>query len=340
MATEDLVKALKEELNTVLKYTDTQLLSRPEWGTINFEIAREDITTALSITKDLAGLPLEELTDSAANQIQGSIPRVAQALEQIDTFSIASGGTPPENRDNICIQLRKAIEGLRTAATPHIPYLAYKRGDIAENVAKLEETIARTRSAYDEASIWIDEKKGEIERIESAARAAAASAGVGTFTDEFNSEAERLRDQSEKWLKAALGFASATIGAAVLFYYWPEVASDAGTSETLRNIGSKAAIIVVLFTGTVWCGRIYRALVHQAAVNKHRALSLKTFQAFVEATSDDYIKDAVLMAATKTVFSNVPTGFVEQRGSQDSEVNFVEFGRSAAEKAAERAAQD
>ena len=107
---------------------------------------------------------------------------------------------------------------------------------------------------------------------------------------------------------AAAVFAGATIAAALLFYFWPKVSSEADLWETLRNLASKAAIIAVLFTGTVWCGRIYRALVHQATVNRHRGLSLKTFQAFVESTDDSYVKDAVLMAATRTVLVLMPTG--------------------------------
>lgn len=92
---------------------------------------------------------------------------------------------------------------------------------------------------------------------------------------------------------------------------------------------SKAAIIAVLFTGTVWCGRIYRALAHQATVNRHRALSLKTFQAFVKSTEDPLVRDSVLAAATKTVFGVVPTGLVDHTGGEESGVKFVEFGRSS-----------
>ena len=183
-------------------------------------------------------------------------------------------------------------------------------------------------------------KEAELERILSAAREAAANTGVGTFTDEFNTEAAVLKRRSNFWLFYSIALAVTTIGAAVGSYFWPSISPGAGMSETLRNIASKAAVIVVLFTGTVWCGRIYRSFVHQSAVNKHRALSLKTFQAFVKATDDKYVKDAVLMAATRTVFSNVPTGLVEERGNQDSGVNFVEFGRSAADTATKRGAQD
>ena len=75
-------------------------------------------------------------------------------------------------------------------------------------------------------------------------------------------------------------------------------------------------------------------------VNKHRALSLKTFEAFAKSSEDKYVKDAVLMAATRTVFGNVPTGLVEERSNQESGVNFVEFGRAASETVADQAAKN
>ena len=336
MATHGHVNMLQQELNTLLEYTDTELITRPAWGEINFEDARLDVEAALSIARDLASLPLQELTDRTAQQIQSVIPHVAALFGQIDEFSLTAGGDPADNSRRICTDLHEAVDQLRDSASPSIPYLAYKRGDIADSIAKLDGAIAQSQQAFSDAEIWISEEKEKIEQIESAARTAAASAGAGTFTDEFNTEAGNLQRQSKKWLVAAALFAGGTVLAALLFYFWPTVSSGAGPWETLRNIASKAAIIAVLFTGTVWCGRIYRALVHQAAVNRHRALSLKTFQAFVEASDDPYIKDAVLMAATRTVFESAPTGLVEQDGSQNSGVNFVEFGRSAAETAADK----
>ena len=292
------------------------------------------------MAQDLRGLPLQELSNQTAARIEGDIPAVAELFMRIDEFSLSTGGDPNATRNEICTELSAAVERLRDTATPSIPYLAYKRGDIAESLAKLDEAIAQSQAAFSDARIWISQEKEKIEQIESAARTAAASAGVGTFTDEFNTEAKSLQERSTIWLIAAGVFAAATIAASFGSYFWPVVSSEAGSWETLRNIASKAAIIAVLFTGTVWCGRIYRALVHQATVNRHRALSLKTFQAFVESTDDSYVKDAVLMAATRTVFESVPTGFVQDGGTQESGVNFVKFGRSAAETAVDRVEGD
>ncbi len=340
MATQDYIDDLKGQLQSLAQYVDVELINRrDDWGPINFEEARADINLALSMATDLLDLPLEYLTDAAAQQIIQHIPGVVTELEGINQFSL-EGGDPGSRRDNLCSSLHAQVEALHVVASPHIPYLAYRRGDVAENMEKLNQAVGDAKKILEATKISSSDKSNEIEEIIKAAREAAASTGVATFTEEFYDEASTLGARSKKWLIATAAFAALTIGAAIGSYFWPAVSPKADGWETLRNVASKAAIIAVLFTGTIWCGRIYRALIHQATVNKHRALSLKTFQAFVKAADDPYVRDAVLMAATKTVFGSVPTGLVEYESSQDQGVNFVELGkRSSGEKATEAATE-
>ena len=340
MATEKIINALKKELPSLAAYEEIELINRQQdWGSINFEKARADIDSILDITRDLLNLPLQYLTDTAAQQIAEHIPSVVEHLAEINKFSLEEGD-PAARRDQLCHRLHHYVEAFNAVASPSIPYLAYKRGDVAENIAKLNQTVNDAEKILAGAKTSLGDGKDEIDGIIKAAREAAASTGVATFTEEFHDEASTLGTRSKNWLIATAVFAILTIGAAIGSYFWPEVSTGADGWETLRNVASKVAIIAVLFTGTIWCGRIYRALVHQATVNKHRALSLKTFQAFVKAAEDPYVRDAVLMAATKTVFDSVPTGLVEYESSQNQGVNFVEFGkRSSGEKVTEAAAE-
>ncbi|MCY4611291.1 MAG: hypothetical protein OXC38_06300 [Gammaproteobacteria bacterium] len=340
MATQHLIDSLKGELQSLAAYTDIDLVSRKDkWGSINFEEARADIDLALSVATDLLDLPLQYLTDTTAQQIIDYVPGVVGGLAEIDQFSL-EGGDPVSRRDNLSQNLHAQVEALYAVAGSSIPYLAYRRGDATDNITKLNQAVADAGKILEEAKKSADDKNSEIEEIIKAARAAAASTGVATFTEEFRDEASTLGARSKNWLIATAVFAALTIGAAIGSYFWPEVSPKADGWETLRNVASKVAIIAVLFTGTIWCGRIYRALIHQATVNKHRALSLKTFQAFVKAADDPYVRDAVLMAATKTVFGSVPTGLVEYESSQDQGVNFVEFGkRPSGEKVTEAATE-
>ena len=339
MLTQDAVEELKSKLESITQYAETELIARPEWGAIKFDEARPDIDLSLSIAKDLSEMPLEYLTEAAQQQLVGHIPEVALGLEAIDGFSLERGGEPARVREQLCAELHGQAEQFSALAGPVIPYLAYRRGDIAASMAELDRALAAGKRLYSDAKDRVAHEENEVKAIVKAAREASASVGVATFTQEFDNEAGDLKDRSRSWLWAAAGFGGATIVAAIGSFFWPVVTDQAGAWETLRIAISKVTVIAVLFTSTVWCGRIYRALVHQATVNKHRALSLKTFQAFVEATADPYVRDAVLMAATKAVFGAVPTGLVEQAMSEEPAVNFVEIGKSSA-KALDKSVSD
>ena len=328
MASQDIVQQLEEQLETINQYKDVVLISRPNWGEITFERAEQDIELALSIAADLSSTPLSYLTNQTAREITQRIPNVLTWLTQIDEFNLR--GAASQNRDRIATGLQIAVAGLHTAASPWIPYLAYKRGDSSENIRQIEEAVANARARVDAVESYAGAKRTEVDEIVEAAREASASAGVATFTSEFDEEAKALARGSKVWLVAAAVLAAATVGWTVLSFDWPPLPEGANSWVTLRHVVTKVSVIAVLFTATVWCGRIYRALRHQRSINRHRALSLKTFQAFVKATDDPVTRDAVLTAATKSIFANVPTGFVEERATgQDTSVNVVEVGKSA-----------
>lgn len=329
MASADLVQQLEEEIETITRYEGAELISRREdWGAIMFDSAAQDIGTALSIALDLSAMPLIHLTDKAAQDISNAIPNVATYLKQIDEFKLQ--GDAERNRDGIAANLKNAVAQLHTEASQWIPYLAYKRGDFSENIKRFEDTITTAKAELDEAASFATSKQEEVNRIVEATREASASAGVATFTHEFDREAKRLAANSRWWLGAVALLAVITVSAAVFSFFWPSLPDDANSWKALRHVVAKVSVIAVLFTATIWCGRIYRAVGHQRSINRHRALSLKTFQAFVHATDDLATRDAVLIAATRSIFANVPTGLVDERSAgQDATVNVLEMGKSA-----------
>lgn len=327
MASEELVQQLKEQLETINLYRDANLIKRPDWGTITFEIADQDVQLARSIAGDLSVMPLIQLTDQAAQDIMAHIQSVSSSLQQIDAFKLE--GNAERNRDSIAANLNGVVAGLHTATYQWIPYLAYKRGDFSANIEQIETAITDAKHRLDDAEAYTATQRREIDKIVNLASEAAASVGVAAFTREFNREATELASSSRLWLRFTGVLALVTLIFAIGFFFWPPLSEDANIWTTLRNVIAKVSVIAVLFTGTIWCGRIYRALTHQRSINKHRALSLKTFQAFAQATDDPATRDAVLMAATKSIFANVPTGFVEERtADRDASVNVFDVGRS------------
>lgn len=333
MANQQNIDSIKLGLEQITQYTCKDIITRSTWGEINFNKASADIKLVSLIAADLTNMPLEYIPEKVAQNILSRIQQIVQWLDHIDNFNLESGSNPAQIRDDIIRQLHDSVEGLNQLASPQIPYLAYRNDDVSKNIEAINSTKDEAEKLLEKIKLNFQDKEEQINVIVTAAKDASANMGVVKFTQEFDDEATSLKNRSWKWLIATGGFAFMTILAAVLFYFWPKLSPDAGAWETIRNVVSKSAIIAVLFTATIWCGRIYRALMHQSTINRHRALSLRTFQAFVKATYDDRTKDAVLMAATRTIFGRVPTGLVNDNGSEhESEVNIFDLGRPSVDR--------
>ena len=329
MLSENALTNLRDAIESITKYRDLDLVRRDEWGKITFDSVEQHITSAINMTSALAEMPLESLTDHAARELQSPMPAVAAQLASIDSFAIDQGD-PSTTRNHISNEVKRNVEQMHVQYSRWIPYLAYQRGDIDENIKKIEDAIQQAHALLDDGKANLEETKAEVNRIVDATRQAAAGAGVATFTHAFDEEAKKLAAESQKWFKGMIWCSAGTLAAIVLLYFLPALPANPETWQIVRNAFMKVSAIAVLFNGIVWCARMYRARSHQTAVNRHRALSLQTFQAFVEATDDVRTRDAVLLAATKSIFANVSTGLVEERAShEDPSVQFLEIGKQS-----------
>lgn len=129
---------------------------------------------------------------------------------------------------------------------------------------------------------------------------------------------------------AAAFAALITFLAATGMWLWTDHGLDQG--QLLQKLSTKLVILALLFSATFWCGRVYKALKHLETINRHRAVSIQTLQAFVRAASENQTKDAVLMEAARAVFGNVPTGYVDSSSSGDGDVKVVEWVRGLMQK--------
>lgn len=177
----------------------------------------------------------------------------------------------------------------------------------------------------------IETKTKEIDNIITKAREASAAAGAAVFTRDFDNEAAKLSDKADNWLIAAAALGLATLIIAGLTWFWTQQGLDSG--QIWQKVVSKFIVLSILLTATLWCGRVYKALMHQSAMNRHRALSLQTFQAFTAAASDVQTKDAVLLETTRSIFAPGITGYVDAAStSADSEARVIEIVKSIVPK--------
>ena len=65
----------------------------------------------------------------------------------------------------------------------------------------------------------------------------------------------------------------------------------------------------------------------------HRALGLKTFQAFSAVAADSHTKDAVLMETTHSIFGNITTGLINESSNCESDSNIIQIAGKVMEQA-------
>jgi hypothetical protein len=325
MASNQEITEFKARLDLVLAFDKDRLISRPEWGEISLVEARPDFDRIFTVARHLQVLPIEQLPDNVIRQGQAALRGIADLFVRIDKFRIATDPSPQQTRQNYLSQIQSQAEYLFTNTAQWIPFLAYQKGDVARNIEALRTALKDAEQFAADSRQKIEQRAKEIDEIITKAREASAAAGAAVFTQDFQRAADEMNATAGKWLRGTAVTAVLTLLTALGMWHWTEPGLD--QSQLFQKLSTKLVVLAVLFTATVWCGKNYRALKHLATINRHRALSIQTLQAFSAAASDVHTKDAVLLEASRAVFGNVPTGYVEG-GSGDSDVKVVELARN------------
>jgi hypothetical protein len=268
-------------------------------------------------------LPIEYLPSNALATIKNELVSIIAIFNKINQFTVESPN-PGQQRNEFVRDIQAHSELFYNQTAQWVPFLAYQKGDVARNIEALSQSIKQAEHLLENTKMEISKKENEIGEIIVKAREASAAVGAAVFTQDFKKESENLKKGSRNWLIAAGGLALATLVIAGLMWYYAEPGLDRG--QLFQKLGTKLAILVILITSTIWCGKIYKALMHLSTINGHRALSIQTLQAFVGAVENVQLKDAVVLEASRAIFGNVPTGYIDASNtSSDGDIKLFEI---------------
>ena len=312
--------AVREKLEGLTKRTDGKdFLHRREWGEINFAEIEQWLAEARKTWEDLASTELLLMGQANVQTLESLLQGVEQYVEQIEKFSIGEGQARNE-RDSIATGLIQSQEKLMNHVAPWIGFLMYRQGDIS---GKLEEVRRASTEVQATLNEKVKEMEGEqaahrermeqdaalVEKLKEEVRQTAQELGVGTFTEDFANQAEESAKTSKAWLWTT--FVLATSAAGVIFATGMAAFSAGELKwEVMAAAAGGTGLLVYI---TSWCGRMYKATKHQELTNRHRALSLKTVQAFAGAAQSNEAKEAILLGAAKCIFDGRSTGLTTEK---------------------------
>ena len=289
------------------------LIERDDWGKLTFESSKDDMETAFWLANTIAKLPIHLLSEGAIQNAISSLSSIRDALNAIDVFDVATNDT--SQRGDIIGQLKQGVEEVLPNLGFWLPVQALRAGETENRVAKMENIEAGMNEIYQRAAKHYETSKKEIDEIVHATRAAAGEAGAAVFTREFHDEAQKATKQAERWLRLTGVFATLALLISILSMLGMLGDAPDNTWEGVYRLGGRVIAISVLFYAAVWSGRVVLANMHLASVNKHRAVSLQTLQAFHHAAEDAVAKDAVVLEAARAVYENVPSGYIRREAA-------------------------
>lgn len=324
---------LKNAIERVLEVDADSLISRDSWGTITFEAAEEAIRSIYQVVGLLSELPIERIPATAAQEITEPLGQIIEEIGKINSFSIETDNqSPTAVRNDIVNRLKDREQALYERGGRWIPFLAYLKGDIPNQLNEISNAVARAKKEDGDFSGWLGGRRTEFDGIIEATRQASASAGVGVFNSDFENDGTNRDDDAKTWLIAAIVSAAATLIAAVIFF-WIKADPATGHFGLIQFTTSKLVILAMLIAATAWCASNYRANKHQAAISRHKAHALKTFQAFVQASDNPQVRDAVLLETTRSIFTHPTTGYIRgDSGGSEPASKIIEIVKDGVER--------
>jgi hypothetical protein len=304
---------LKNLLAEVSSIQAGDLVRSAELGPgLNFENGVIFFSRTLRLLHSLDDANLEDVPYQKLEPLRAQVQQARDVFNEVKDFNLTKfPNNPIAQRDSIVNRVRDQYDQLFESAAPIIAYTIRKGTDFAKLEEQGRAALSRIDSFAEEQKKALEAARASAEQLLEDVRRFAREAGVSQHAIHFKEEADQNQQDAGKWLIATvwLGVSTLAVGLGFVFIYFRTLTTWSPTQNLQISI-SKIIIFSVLLTATLWAGKTYRALRHNAIVNRHRQNALTTFQTFAEAAIDPATKDAILLQSTQCIFSPQQTGYI------------------------------
>ncbi len=318
MATAETVKQFEDQAKALLGWKPKQdsLIRRPKWGDCDFTDSQTVMERIVQMVEDLSELSIELIDDDTLATFGNDIQAVESIFQQINALDTTVAVV--NSRDTIAGQLNSYHDQMLNVYKQEVAWLTIFAGKLETWITPAKREFERTREIRGEA----ERHREDAAQAAALAREKAGEAGAAEFTAGFRQQAERAYKSSTRWLYAAgAGFvlALATTAYFVALHAVGGEAAPQSTAEAIIYVGWRVGTVSLLFWAAIWCGRHFRAHLHNREVNLHRAVCLENMRAFHASVKDQGIKDLVALEFARSATQGMPTGFISGKAEARSD---------------------
>ena len=270
------------------------------------------------------------LSDWLLGRIKDPLKNCINVLNEIKK------GVPNDsNIFNFLARTQDAFKGVYDQMFPLLQFLDFENSELYGMRQEFNELKEKSLKEIEVSRTEI-EKNLELSKEGAAAISeAAGKSGVSKHARDFAEAAKHYTSMGWCWFAGTLVMAATTAYLVYKIIYVPfnDLMSEAVNVTATANQSvnsilmiqltfSKILLISVSFFVLLWAARNYKVNRHLAVVNRHRQHALATFHTFVSAAEDRVeTRDAVLLEATRCIFSPSVTGYLGKE--EDAAINPV-----------------
>ena len=313
MATPEQRKELLDVVHALLSEiveTDPDSLARTDdlSPDINFEDAVPLFQEMIDLCKQLNQRDISRLASQQLNAIKGACSVVKKHIKAVQEFTL-NQNTPLDVCNGLIQEIANSYDHVMNPLLVPLAFTATQATDYARIEREAKGYLTTVKEEMNKLDRFIADAQKKSSDALAVIQRQAAEGGVSTNAGIFLDDAKAHGASAESWRTATIWSAVGTFVAAcfslgVVFWWQPE-----NTAATIQYVVAKLIVLSTLSFVVFWCARNYKSQKHNETLNKHRANALMTFRSFVEGTSDDRVKDAILLQASQAAFTSRPTGF-------------------------------
>jgi hypothetical protein len=330
-------KSYQEDIkNRLLEISRTDIEKLSKLHELGTELSFGDCAPYFAKIIELYGevhgfIESEQMPHVFLDTINNNLNNTQSLYNRFTQFSLTTpqpqGRNIPAERTSMIAEGMNHFDYVFNALYPIISYYSAKNSNVGRMKSETELVLIDMKKELLKIQSIKDEANSALATVQNVAQ----EAGVSQHAEIFYEEAKSHETDANHWLIATGGVTAITVCICAYFFYQSVYSSKVLSGEqTIQAAVAKVALLSVLFTATVWVGRIYRSHRHNAIVNRHRSNALRTFEAFAKATSDDSTKNAVLIKATECIFAPQQTGYTSHEPETGGAAQVVEIVRGMA----------
>lgn len=327
-----LISNIEKKYEILESYNLETLVREKELGSqLSFIDAKTTIIKTIELFKRAKNIQFTEVPYNLLNNFHNQLTEAISRFSSFVEFN-PNQNNPVNQRNTLIQQLESQFDNFYQHTLPILTTGLILGNDLSLQQAKLDSLINDLSKQKEQIEKESKAYLKELEETLNNAEAAAAQVGVSKHSTVFKTESDKHEEEAIKWLKWTIGLLVAiALMAIVILYIIPNSSSE--PREIVQFTITKLVLLSTLFYGLSICSKNYKAHKHNSLLNQHRQNALTTFETFSKAAStDQQTKNAVLLEATHTIFSNQQTGYLHFEKDSDSSNKIVEIIKSVSDR--------